>query len=69
MSIKHYKVEVTRTYCIDVVADDSDTAQAKAEIHLDAEMLEGTEHNLQTGDTVFQVYDVTNTDDPFDPNY
>lgn len=62
-----YKVEITKTYCIDVLEHHENEAIEKAEAILDEKMLQGTEHYLQTGDTVFNTYDVSNTDDPFNP--
>lgn len=69
--MKKYKVEITKTYCVDLLAKE-DTAEEtlieQAEIRLDTAMANKTEHYLQTGDTEFTVFDVTNTDDPFHPN-
>ena len=62
-----YKIEITKTYCIDVLADNQREAENIAEQRLDEMMLAGTEHYNQTGDTIFTGYDVTNTDDPFNP--
>lgn len=66
--MKKYKVEITKTYVIDVLANDRQEAENKAQDILDADMLAGTEHYRQTGDTFIQTYDVTNTDDPFNPD-
>lgn len=62
-----YKIEITKTFCIDVFAKDEETAKSLAERGL--ENLEATDqqHNYQTGDTDFIVYDVTDTEDPFSP--
>jgi len=63
-----YKVQITKTYVIDLqlseVATQEDIIKVAEDI-LDAKMLSGTEHYNQTGDTDFLVFDVTNTDDPF----
>lgn len=63
--MKKYKVEITKTYCIDVEATSDKEAIEKAEPILDQAMLDGTEHYKQIGNTDFITYDVTNTDDPF----
>lgn len=63
-----YKVEITKTYCIDVLANNTAEAIEKAEPVLDQKMLLGTEHHYQTMDTDFVVYDVSDTDDPFYPS-
>jgi len=60
-----YKIEITKTYAIDVLAKNGLEATNKAEEILDADMLAGTEHYRQTGDTDFSIFDVTDTDDPF----
>lgn len=60
-----YKVSITKTYTIDVLAKDGAEASNLAETFLDAQMLAGVEHYYQTGDTDFHAYDVTLTDDPF----
>ena len=65
--MKKYKIEIEKTYCIDVQEDDIFKAKELAEEYLDKAMLAGTEHYNQTGDTNFSVYDVSNTDDPFNP--
>lgn len=67
MKMKKYKVEITKTYCIDVEATSRELAEAEAENILDQAMLDGVEHYKQIGDTEFITYDVTNTDDPFNP--
>lgn len=64
---KKYKIEITKTYCIDLLADNEKTATDQALEKLDEYMLAGEEHYYQTGDTVIETYDVTNTDDPFNP--
>lgn len=62
-----YKIEITRTYCIDILSDETDyeKLQDMACDVLDAKMLQGTEHYNQKGDTEYSVYDVTGTDDSF----
>lgn len=69
--MKKLKIEITKTYCIDILCDNETTQEQaieQAENILDRKMLGGTDHYVQTGDTEFQVYDVTNTEDPFDPD-
>ncbi len=61
--MKSYKIEIEKTYCIDVQADTDKEAEDLAETMLDSYMKNGIEHYHQTGDTVFTAYDVTGTDD------
>lgn len=65
--MKKFKVEITKTYCIDVLSSNEADAIEDAETLLDGLMIAGAEHYHQTGDTLFTAYDVTNTDDPFNP--
>jgi hypothetical protein len=67
-----YKVEIVKksTFVVDVLAKNEEEATTKAQ----EKWLEigemGTEHYYQNGNTeveVGTVYDVTNTDDPFNP--
>lgn len=71
-----YKVqfkEVTTTlYCIDVLAENEQEAEKKAEPILQKKFENGTYHYYETEADVTipelsMVYDVTNTDDPFNP--
>lgn len=65
--MKKYKIEITKTYCIDILSDETDYEKLQdtaCEI-LDQKMLAGTEHYNQTGGTEYSVYDVTGSDDPF----
>lgn len=67
-----YKVEFIQTdkYVIDVLADNEEQARVLAERKFDSVSIDGILHYYQTGDTDFKidtVYDVTNTDDPFNP--
>jgi len=64
--MKKYKVEITKTYIIDVLANDRQEAENKASEVLDVLMRNGTEH-YKEGEAFYQTYDVTNTDDPFNP--
>lgn len=69
--MKKYKIEITKTYCVDIEAKgetEQNILTEQAEAILDQKMLAGTEHYLQTNDTEFYVYDVTDTEDPFHPN-
>lgn len=62
------KVEITKTYCIDLLSDETDYEKLQdlaCEI-LDQKMLQGTEHYNQTGDTDYTVYEVGD-DDGFCP--
>lgn len=65
--MKRYKVTIKKEYTIDVLAENEEEAKKTTETILDEKMIEGMEHYNQTGDTEFTVYDVTNTDDPFNP--
>lgn len=65
--MRKYKVTITKTYCIDVLAPTQKVAEDNAETILDADMRDGIEHYKQIGDTEFTTYDVTDTDDPFNP--
>lgn len=65
--MKKYKVEITKTYIIDVLANDRQQAEDKASSILNVLMRQGTEH-YKEGETFYQTYDVTNTDDPFNPD-
>ena len=61
--------EVT-TYVVDVIADNEKEAKTKAGKIWEEVCENGTYHYHETGDAtteVNQVYDVTNTDDPFNP--
>ena len=60
-----YKVEITKTYCIDVKAKTEDGAKYLAEDILEGLEAKDQQHYKQIRDTEFMVYDVTNTDDPF----
>lgn len=66
-TMKKYKIEIRKTYVIDVLAKSEADAIAEAEPTPDQRMLNGTEHYVQIGDTEYTAYDVTNTDDPFNP--
>ena len=65
--MKNYKISITKTYTINVLDFTGKTPEEEliqeAENTLDQAMKNGTEHHLQTGDTGFEVFDVTSTDD------
>lgn len=65
--MKNYKVEVYPKFCIDIQAEDEKEIRDKAEEYLYEAMRNGTAHYLSTGETEYIVYDVTDTDDPFNP--
>ena len=70
--MKKYKVEFvqTKTYIIDILAKTEAEAKNKAEDKWIEIGEQGIKHYNQTGNTeveVSNVYDVTNTDDPFTP--
>lgn len=70
--MKKYKVQFEQTdkYVIDVLAKNEMEAIEKAGIRWNEVAKNGTYHYYQDGDTVTQVgtiYDVTDTEDPFNP--
>lgn len=67
-----YKVEFTESqkYIVDVLAKDEQEAKQKASIEWDKITDTGTEHyhlSVETETEISTVYDVTNTEDPFNP--
>jgi len=64
--MKNYKVEITKTYCIDVNAKDEKDAEKIADNILDEMESNDNQHYNLTGDN-YTIYDVTNTDDSFNP--
>lgn len=74
--MKKYKVEFlktqTRTYCIDIEAKSEQEATDRATVKFEAMEDSDMAHYSETGDIntiteVNHVFDVTNTDDPFNP--
>jgi len=65
--MKKYKVQITKTYCIDLLAENEEAVADTALEKLDGYMLAGEEHYYQTGDTDIETFDVTGSDDPFNP--
>ena len=65
---RSYKVQITKTYVIDVTSINEDFAKQGAQNILDIKMREGIEHYNESGDPDFVVFDVTNTDDDFNLN-
>ena len=67
-----YKVEIGRTqnFIVDVLAEDEQEASDKATARFEEIKAAGIEHYHEDGDSVEEisyVYDVSNTDDPFNP--
>jgi len=67
-----YKVEftITTNYVVDVLAYTEDIAKEIATTNFAGIKANNIEHYYQIGDTdeqITTVYDVTNTDDPFNP--
>lgn len=67
-----YKVEFVQTdkFIVDVLAKNEDEAKTKASVEWLNITKNGMEHYHQDGDPevdIGVVYDVTNTDDPFNP--
>ena len=72
MKNKKYKVEIVQTekFCIDVFAKDEKQAIKLASKKWNVVAENGTHHYYQTNDTeteIGTIYDVTGTDDPFNP--
>ena len=70
--MKKYKVEITQTetFIVDVLADNENEAIEKANVKFEAAESIGTEHYMGTGNggrEIGYIYDVTDTDDPFNP--
>ena len=70
--MKKYKVEFTESekFVVDVLAENEAQAKELAEEKWQEVCKNGTYHYLQYGDSeteITTVYDVTNTDDPFNP--
>ena len=70
--MKKYKVEFNQiqTYVIDILADNEQEATSLAEKKLEELTNSGLLHYKEEGDLeteVVDIYDVTNTDDPFNP--
>jgi len=66
--MQNIKVQITKTYCIDIIAKDNTEALEIAKHILDERMLAGTDHYYETVDPEYTFFDVTNTDDPFNPD-
>lgn len=62
-----YKVEITKTFCVDVIATNEEEAKEFASVELWNAQVEDKSHYLETGNDDICVYDVTKTDDPFNP--
>ena len=67
-----YKVEftITTNYVVDVLADTEDIAKEIATTKFAGIKANNIEHYYQSDDTdeqITTVYDVTNTEDPFNP--
>ena len=72
--MKKYKVEFlqTETFVVDVLAKDESEAKTIAEDRFVEIVESGTQHYHKTGNTevsIGNVYDVTNTDDPFHASF
>ena len=69
--MNHYKVQfkITETYVIDERAENETEAEEKASIHLAEKLANGSYHYYESEDstTNITVFDVTNTDDLFNP--
>lgn len=67
-----YKIQITQsdTYCVDIQANTEAEARELVAKYWNEIADNGTQHYYQDGDTTTEittVYDVTNTDDPFNP--
>ncbi len=70
--MKKYKIEIeqTETFVVDILAENEEQAQEMATEYFSKIKNGGMEHMYQIGDTDWNtgtIYDVTNTDDPFNP--
>lgn len=70
--MKKYKVEFIQKeiFVVDVLAEDKIEAEIKAGVEFDKITDNNTEHYYQIGDKemyIEMIYDVTDTDDPFNP--
>lgn len=65
INMKKIKVQITKTYVIDVLAENEAEAIEKAQPILDQQMINGIHHYYEVGDTDIVTFDVTDTDDPF----
>ena len=70
--MKKYKVEIVQTekYVVDVLAESEQEATDAATAKWNEIAASGIHHYHQEGDTataIGTVYDITNTDDPFNP--
>ncbi len=69
--MKKYKVEIVQktTYIIDVLAKDEDTAKILAETKWNTAAQDGIHHYHEIDQSIDfgTTYDVTHTDDPFNP--
>lgn len=68
----NYKIEfvTTQSHVIDVKAQNEEEAKSLARKHFEEKKKNGTLHYYEYGDpetTINYVHDVTNTDDPFNP--
>lgn len=64
--MNNYKVQFTKTYVIDVVAHNEEEATVKARGELTQKQYLGIDHFNETDEDIV-VFDVTDTEDPFDP--
>ena len=67
-----YKIEFIKKeiFCVDILAENEKDAEKEARERFDEILENGMSHYYQTGDPEIEtnaIYDVSNTDDPFDP--
>lgn len=65
--MQKYKVQITKSYVIDVLERDEEQATIIAKIKLNELEALDQQHYHEDRDPEVTVYDVTNTDDPFNP--
>lgn len=63
----NYKVQITKTYVIDVVAENEAEAQKRAAYVLESKENTLMQHYHESESPDIVVFDVTNTDDAFNP--
>ena len=66
-----YKIQIKKTYCIDILSktlptNDDESLRMEADRILSEKMRNGIDHYNETESPDYMIFDVTNTDDPFD---
>ena len=64
---KKFKVQFTKVYVVDVWAGCEKGAEKLATSHLNEKMRDGIDHYYETETPDITCFDVTDTEDPFNP--